>query len=109
MKLSTATLISACLLVISIGSLLVYCGVLKEKIHVNELNIIALEATVFVQEKELTAEIEKKVDIVVFNEANKNLCENLKQLREDNLRDHDKIEVNLGKISEKIDRLIERK
>ena len=96
-------------IIIPFCSLLLYCGVLKNKIHVNEINITKLEAQVIVKEKELKVEINKKVDFTFYSEAHNNLIKSINLLSNSNEKDHDKIDTELKLIDGKIDKLIERK
>lgn len=106
----TARLISITIsIIIPLLTLSAYCGVLKHQINTNEKQIIKLEAQVMLKDKELKSEIDKKVDIAVFNEAYKNLYNSIGVLRQDNLIDHEQLNNYLQKIDNKLDRLIEGK
>ena len=108
MRITLRGIASMSSLVITIAGFLIYCGVLKERIYHNQVEIVQLEGKLVATEQELKIEIEKKVDISLFNTAHEALKNSLGQMRQDNTEDHNVLKKDLNKIDSKIDRLIER-
>ncbi len=108
MKLTTKGLGVVVAVLIPLLSLAGWVGSLKTEVASQDIKIVKLEAVVAQRDVELKAELDKKVDLSVFNITSENVEKQMAALEKQNTTDHKRMEKSIEDGFNKLDKTLEK-